>query len=183
LKITLVRHLKVDLEYEKSYDSESFTEAMEKYDTSGIIDYPDLKARDFDGPVYVSDLKRTHLTLQKKFNSKDFTVTPLIREVPLKAFRKSGKIMPRRFWQVGGRVSWFLNLHNQGETLRETIKRAEEFLSLIEREHPHEHVLVITHGVFMKVMSFVLKMKGYKGPLILRTPRNGEEFEYSKEIG
>lgn len=182
MKITLVRHLKVDLVYEDKYDSQGFNKSQEDYDNADIIEYRGIVAREFEGPVYVSDLKRTHLTLMKKFKVKDYTISPLIREVPLKAFKESTKLYKKTFWQVIGRISWFLNLKSQGEGLRDTVKRANEFIDLLERKHPKDHVLVISHGVFMKVLSFLLVKRAYKGKYIFGLAKNGEEFTYTKDL-
>lgn len=179
--LRVVRHLKVNLKYEEEYNSENFTKSQADYDAADIIEYPDMIPVDFHGPVYVSDLRRTHLTLKKKFNVAEFNITPLIREVPLKAFKDSPKVYKKAYWGIIGRVHWFLNKGTQGEDLRDTLKRANQFIDLLEEKHKNDEVLVVTHGVFMKVFSYCLKRRGFKGKYIFGLAKNGQEFVYTKD--
>jgi hypothetical protein len=76
--------------------------------------------------IYISSLQRTKETANQLFGEKDFISTKLIDEVPLCASVVSNIKLPLTFWNVSGRLQWFLNIRLQKESRKETVYRAEQ---------------------------------------------------------
>lgn len=87
MKITLIRHEKVDMAWDRNYTSVAFDTACEKYDKSPIVL---LSAKPFQTDdtkkVYISELPRTYETACRLFQKRDFLQTALLNEVPLRSF-------------------------------------------------------------------------------------------------
>ena len=161
MKITLIRHAKVNMKWEKKYDSAGFNADEARYDESPIITDKDSRLESGGRPIYVSTLKRTHDTARLLFGEDaELTETPLTREVPVSAFIKTQKKLPKNLWKAVGRTSWFLCLGSQPETRRDTRARAEKFLA--ELEAKGEDAIVVAHEVFLYSMERVLKKHGYR---------------------
>ena len=133
MKILLIRHQKVDMDWEHRCSSEEYDRACERYDGADILPvaYPQ-ETGDYTR-IYVSTLKRTMQTAEQMFPAfppSMITRTGLLDEVPLQAFRQTEK--------------------NQKETRTETKKRADQLIDLLEKEN--ENAILITHGFFMSVL-------------------------------
>ena len=63
-------------------------------------------------------------------------------------------------WNVLGRVQWFLGSARQSEKRKETIRRANMVVAILEQEN--SDCVLVTHGFFMKTLMKVLKKRGYK---------------------
>ena len=113
MKILLIRHGEVAMKWEKRYTSEEYNEACERYDMADIDILPDLKPQDTGDyeRIYVSTLKRSVQTRQQMFPyaPEEMVIqTPLLNEVPMKAFDNSAKIRPRWLYDLRGRVQWWI---------------------------------------------------------------------------
>lgn len=152
MKILLIRHQKVDMDWEHRCSSEEYDRACERYDGADILPvaYPQ-ETGDYTR-IYVSTLKRTMQTAEQMFPAfppSMITRTGLLDEVPLQAFRHTEKKYPRWIYDMLGRAQWALEKH-QKETRTETKKRADQLIDLLEKEN--ENAILITHGFFMSVL-------------------------------
>ena len=152
MKILLIRHGRVAMEWKKSYTPEAYDEACRQYDESDIVpvEHPQ-DTGDYDR-IYVSGLRRSIRTAEQMFPSAPesmITGTPLLNEVPLRAFSDDDKIRPKWVYDVIGRLQWFAG-KRQEETRSETIKRADELIGILEKNN--ENAILVTHGFFMNVL-------------------------------
>ena len=68
MKIILIRHGKVNMEWAKSYDSKGFDESQAKYDISPLFDYTGRVGRPDGYRIYISKLQRTYDTAMQIFD-------------------------------------------------------------------------------------------------------------------
>ncbi len=160
MKIYIIRHEKVDMEWHKKYNSVSYDEDCNKYDISPVITDKREKIKvSNDVTIYISALSRTYETACKLFDRRDFIRTPLISEVPLKSFKDTTKEYPTWLWNIRGRLQWLNNNKRQDETKVETIKRANDMIKQIEQAN--KDCYLVTHGFFMRTLIKELEKNGY----------------------
>lgn len=161
MKIVIIRHEKVDMAWDKSYDSVSYDLACCAYDRCSIQargrQLPDI---DNTRVIYVSELSRTYETACRLFGKREFRKTSLINEVPLRSFTDTTRKYPLWFWNFMGRLQWLLQNERQAEGKKDTLLRAAKMTSLLEKRN--EDCTVITHGFYMLSFIRVLKKRGYK---------------------
>ena len=160
MKIIIFRHEKVDMIWDKSYNSTTYDVACKNYDKCGIVsDKRDIKI-DTDKTIYISKLSRTYETASKLFGKADFIKTALLNEVPLKSFKDTEKMYPLWIWNFLGRLQWFLQNERQDEVRRKTQVRAKEMVDLLEKKN--EDCYIVSHGFYMRTLVKELKKQGYK---------------------
>lgn len=161
MKITIIRHEKVQMTWEKKYNSAGFDLACDTYDRCDIIakEKENFQMEDVQA-IYISELVRTYQTACKLYGKRDFIKTPLFNEVPLKSFKDTKHVYPLWVWNVLGRLQWLCESRRQEETKKETIERARQAIRLLEENG--EDCCVVTHGFFMRTLIGELKRKGYR---------------------
>lgn len=159
MKIVLVRHQKVNMDFKKRYSSKDYNKAWSIYDKMHIISQ-DIR-RDLKGfDLFVSELPRTHETARAMFGDVKFRVSDLLNEIPLVAFSDNLKKFPKGIADVVGRIQWYLNSKRQPERRRETEKRAKRTIDYIEKHT--DKAYVVTHGFYMISLVRELRRRGYK---------------------
>lgn len=160
MKIIIIRHEKVDMTWEKKYNSVTYDLACNKYDESPIVlSDKEYSKKDDAKTVYISELSRTYETACRLFSKEVFIKTALLNEVPLKSFKDTNKMYPLWIWNFVGRVQWLLESNRQAESKKKTIIRAKEMIKLLEENQ--EDCYLVTHGFFMRVLIKELKKRGY----------------------
>lgn len=171
MKLTLIRHGKVNMTYEKAYDTASYNVAQNGYDEADIFPVPaqaaDAKLREAILPMgdaprlkfYISTLPRTRQTLLGLYGGVPYIETPLLKEVPLVASFDTDKKIPRAIWRGLGRTQWFLNNPRQPESRNATRARAEELVAMLEEKN--EDAVLVTHEFFLYTLMNVLKHHGF----------------------
>ena len=86
--------------------------------------------------------------------------SPLINEVPLKSSFDTKTNMPLWFWNLTGRLQWFVNSRRQDEGHGQTRERAKEFVGLIRNDDMD--VAVVTHGFYMHTLLQEMKKQGFR---------------------
>lgn len=158
MRITIIRHGKVNMEWKKWYTSEQFDEDCARYDRCPICPV-DNKEEITAADVYISTLKRSRQTAEQLFGDKTFLETELLNEVPLKSFCDCKVPLPLWMWNVGGRLQWMMQSKRQTERKTDTQKRAKRLVeNLIE--HDRDCILV-SHGFFMRTLIAELKRQGF----------------------
>lgn len=161
MRIEIIRHQKVNMEWASKYNASSYDLACQTYDQSPIITQ-DTKLQipsNYPTKIYISELSRTYETAYQLFGERDFIKTNLLNEVPLRSFHDFHHLLPVTLWNVMGRLQWFIGSQRQSESKRQTIKRAQKLLELLESAH--EDCCLVTHGFFMHTLLKVLKKQGY----------------------
>lgn len=152
MKVLLIRHGKVAMEWKKTYTSEEYDKARSMYDEAGIVPIEHPQETGDYTRIYSSSLKRAILTAEQMFPSAPesmFTCTHLLNEVPLRSFSDTKKHHQRWVYDVMGRIQWVTG-RRQIETRAETRRRAGELIELLEKNN--ENAILITHGFFMNVL-------------------------------
>lgn len=158
MKITIIRHGKVDMEWKKWYTSEQFDEDCTKYDISPIAPVDDKEEMTIVS-IYISTLKRSRQTAEQLFGDKTFLETELLDEVPLKSFCDCKVLLPLWMWNVGGRLQWMMQSRRQPERKADTQKRAKRLIeNLIEQ---NRDCILVSHGFFMRTLIAELKRQGF----------------------
>lgn len=161
MKIVIIRHAKVNMKWEKKYDSKQYDLACKKYDESEIVPISEIMSiKDSADMVYISDLPRSYETACQLFGRRDFCRTSLVNEVPSRSFKDTDKKYPLWIWKSVSRIQWFFNSKRQPETREETIIRARKTIELVENNN--EDCFIITHGFYMRTLVKELRSKGYK---------------------
>ncbi len=160
MRAIIIRHGKVDFQWSKWSTSEQFNKDCKMYDEAPILsqlsDVPQINYQN----IYTSSLQRSRETAKQLFGEKDFISTKLLDEVPLCASVASNKKLPLIFWNVSGRLQWFLNIYSQKECRKETIYRAERFIEIITKKN--SDCIIVTHGFFMHTLLSQMKKQGFQ---------------------
>ena len=172
MRAIIIRHGKVDFQWRKWSTSEQFNKDCKMYDEAAIFsllsDVPQINYQN----IYTSSLQRSRETANQLFGEKDFISTKLLDEVPLCASVTSNKKLPFIFWNVSGRLQWFLNIHSQKECRKETIYRAEQFIEMILRKN--NNCIIVTHGFFMHTLLSQMKRQAFQISHTRLSYSNGE---------
>lgn len=159
MKIVVIRHAKVNMKWERRYNSVGFDEACKKYDNSPIDTIDKKYNVEGNSIIYISGLSRTRETALKLFGKKKFYKSELLNEVPIRSYKDTNKKIPLAIWNVMGRVQWFLDNARQIETRAQTRKRAEKAASMIEKNN--KDCYIVTHGMFMRTFLHELEKRGF----------------------
>ena len=104
MKITIIRHGKVDMKWKKWYTCEQFDKDCSNYDSSPICLIDEKIENNIEDDIYISTLKRSRETAERLFGEKEFIETELLNEVPLKSCLNCKMSLPLWFWNIFGRV-------------------------------------------------------------------------------
>lgn len=160
MKITMIRHGKVNMNWKKWCTSEEFDRDCEKYDNAPIHCIEESMQQDVVEDIYISTLTRTRETATQLFGEQEFLTTELLNEVPLKSFFSCKIPVPLWIWNVGGRLQWLLQKKRQPERRRETEQRADALIEkLVERDRD---CILVSHGFFMRTLQKELGKYGFQ---------------------
>ena len=172
MKVIIIRHGTVAYDWVRTYSSSEFDKACIQYDKAPIMrmsyDIPDFDAQQ----VYVSTLPRSRDTALEIFGNKDFICTELADEVPLGSSFNCRIELPLWFWNITGRVQWFLNFNRQTEGRKETKARARKFVELLNTDVSDS--AVITHGFYMLTLVKEMRKAGFRISRSGRKYKNGD---------
>lgn len=158
MKIIMIRHAKVDMAWDKSYDSEGWDAANKTYDESPIKEVKEhLKSEGFR--VYISTLPRTRATAKGLLGECELMETPLLNEVPNRAAVDTSLKLPKWSWVACGRIEWYFNSSRQPETKRKTRERAEKLVKMLVEKN--EDCVLITHEFYLYTLESVLAKHGF----------------------
>ena len=144
MKIIVIRHAAVNMQWEKKYTSYGFDRACRLYETSHIKVDESVRQYTDDRPVYVSTAIRTQETARLLFGDKEFVITPLLDETPLRSWKDTDRYYSLNFWNAVGRLQWLFNIKRQPETNRETRQRAKKLIHMLVIKD--EDCIPISHG-------------------------------------
>ena len=110
--------------------------------------------------IYVSELSRSKDTAKILFPNEEYFESQLINEVPLKSSFDTKMNMPLWFWNLTGRLQWFVNSRRQDKGHGKTKERAKEFVVMIRNDDMD--VAVVTHGFYMHSLLQEMKKAGFR---------------------
>ncbi len=159
MKITIIRHGKVNMQWKKWCTSKQFDIECENYDSASIYPVSEDMAGNVSEDIYISTLKRSRETATQLFGEKEFLETGLLNEVPLKSCFHCKVKLPLWVWNVGGRMQWLFQRKRQVEKREETQKRADALIEkLVQR---NRDCILVSHGFFMRTLLKELKKYGF----------------------
>jgi broad specificity phosphatase PhoE len=153
--IYLLRHFEVIDSSDRMMDSKHFDSWVNEYDTFDLV-YTDVLIPSVH-QIYCSSLQRCIKTAQ--YLNLDVQITDDLVEVDAKAAFKISYKLPKILWLLIDRFLWYFNLSTH-EKHRETIQRAENFIDHIDHS---KDTLIVSHGLFLKVLIKRLNRRGYEG--------------------
>ena len=159
MKITIIRHGKVDMKWKQWCTSEQFDKDCSNYDSSPICLIDEKIENNIGDDIYISTLKRSRETAEQLFGEKEFIETDLLNEVPLKSCLDCKISLPLWFWNIFGRVQWILGNNRQLEVKTETKKRADQLIERLLQEN--KNCILISHGFYMRTLVNELQQYGF----------------------
>ena len=160
MRLVIIRHAEVDFCWSRRCTSELFDSECRKYDLFPIKNVSYKIPKNVYRKIYVSEYSRSQDTAKKLFPNGEYFESGLINEVPLKSSFDTKVNMPLWFWNLTGRLQWFVNSGRQVEGRRQTRDRAKEFVEMIRNDDMD--VAVVTHGFFMHTLLKEMKKVGFK---------------------
>jgi broad specificity phosphatase PhoE len=177
--IGLVRHFKVTFKPDQKWmTSDQFNQWVEQYDKSDIRSTGNFGNGLKWDVCHCSDLSRAIGTAEIIYKG-HITRTDQLREIGVQSVNHSRIRLHYYIWLFLGRVAWYLSHKSQKETRNETLLRAREVINKLEENYKESSVLVVSHGVFMRLLIQELKRRGYKGKGFIK-PENGKVYKYQK---
>ncbi len=179
MKAVIIRHAEVDFKWSRRCSSNVFDSDCSGYDSAMI------KGESYRVPmigyqrIYISELSRSRDTAKILFPDRDYLVTALINEVPLRSSFDTKKKMPLWFWNISGRLQWFFNSPRQIEGRSSTKERARQFAAMVGDENMD--CAVITHGFFMHTLLYEMKKAGFTVNGSSAEYKNGEYIIAQKD--
>jgi len=179
MKITVIRHEKVDYHWKILYRPQGVVCAFRAYDESPVIPRT-ADTISTNAPIYISELRRTYETAVKIFGKKQFIRSPLFNEVPIRPFTDMDIFIPTVVWDGIGRLQWKFKNSRQPEKRPETWSRANRAVDFLEAAN--EDCYVISHAFYMRSLIHVLKQRGYHGKFGMLWIHNLQRFVFSKDL-
>ena len=175
MKIVLIRHGRVLLDWERRCDSAAFDRSNRLYDEASIAPLPAMSIP--IEKVYISELPRTTATAAFLTGKKSIERTGLINEVPLGSFIDTKLRLPLWLWNAASTIQWIRNASRAREPRRETSRRVAAFIDLLASRG--EDCIVVGHGMYFYQMMLALRGRGFRGR-IHRRMENGEVLEFER---
>ncbi len=175
MKIYLMRHYKVKMDYQERYDSSGYMRDSIEYNQRDV--YPGEPSAPAGGRLYASCMKRAIRTAQLAFG-KTPQILPGIHEVTMKNCVVTTRQKSFIWWEAMARLHWFFNNPSQYETRHETFARLATALDYVEAQG--EDATLVMHGHAMRCMAYILKKRGYRGKYILNA-KNGAVYCYQRD--
>ncbi len=160
IKVILIRHCKVKYDWRSFYSSAEFDRACRDYDRAPIEAAKPSVIQEAVGAVYISRLERSKSTALCFFGKAKLKQTELLDEVPLKSGFDTELRLPLWFWNLTGRIQWFLNHPRQVEARRLTEQRARKLVAKVCGAG--EDCILVTHGFYMHTLAKEFKKAGFK---------------------
>ena len=181
MKITIIRHARVDYHFPYGFKPEGQIAAAHHYDWAPVIKAGAYSIKTAS-PVYISKLRRSRDTATLIFGEREFTESELFNEVPLLPFTRMKIWLPGFVWDIGGRLSWNFSGGEQPELKRETRKRADKAIDLLETAEiaGTKECYLVSHAFFMHTLFRQLRKRGYSGNSSRLRIDNLQQFVFTK---
>ena len=176
MRITIIRHARVDFVFPGSFGPQGQIEASRGYNESPI-DPSGIKPVETDDAVFISELRRSRETAQVMFGDRPMICSELFNEVPLVPFTSVNIRLPALVWDVFGRIAWNFKNGNQPEQKAQTRARADRAIDRIEEVG--RDCYVITHAFFIRTLFRQLRKRGYTTASRMGMIQNLEHFEFT----
>lgn len=160
MKIILIQQAETDMNWDARYDSTSYERAVGEELGRGIAPLPVRRGDASAYRVYTGTTRAASETAELLFDLPEPPErTPLLDDVPLRAFRDTETPRPLWMWRALGRAQWALGGGRQPEDRRTTARRAEQLADLLEAGD--RDCVVICRGLTMTALKAALRRRGY----------------------
>ena len=160
MKIILIRQAETDFRWEKTYDAAGFEQALEAERNSAALPYSGRRSDGSAYRVYTGTSRAAGETAEMLFALSEPPIrTPLLDDVPLRAFRDTEKQYSLRRWQLAGEAQWAVGSPRQPERRADTLRRAGELVDLLEAEG--RDCVLICRGLVLSALKSTLRSRGY----------------------
>ena len=174
MKVILIRHCKVKYDWRSFYSSAEFDRACREYDRAPIEVAKPSAIHEAVGAVYISRLERSKSTALCLYHKAEAKETGLLDEVPLRSGFDTKLRLPLWFWNLTGRIQWFLNHPRQAESRRLTERRARKLVGKVSAAG--EDCVLITHGFYMHTLIKEFQKSGFQTKQQRAHYQNGQEI-------
>lgn len=158
MKVVIIRHGKVNMQWRKWYTSKQYDRDCANYDFADIVSIGGLP-KNVAADIYISTLKRSRQTAEQLFGEGSFLETDLLNEVPLNSFCDCNVLLPLWIWNVMGRLQWLWQSSRQQEGRVATGKRAAQLIAgLIKKD---KDCILVSHGFYMRTLVKELRRQGF----------------------
>ena len=176
MKISLVRHFKVDVDHgDKLLSSKEYIDVMTEYDSLDVIPC-EVNLRDVEwNKCYSSNLPRAIRTAETIYDG-HIIIDELIREVDIRLEEEIAGEYNYMDWTIHSIFGWLQNKDYVSENIDDTRKRVIEFLDLLEKNTDNDDkVILVCHGLVMRVLEEELRKRGFRGDTVV-SPDNGDLY-------
>ena len=180
MKIGLVRHFKVDMDTgDGLMNIDEYNDLVREYDISDVIE-TDVDLREIGwNKVYASDMKRAIITARTIYKG-DIIQDKLIREVDVRIRQGYEDRSSYMEWSIHSLIGWAGDRDYVCEKISDTRNRVNEFLDkLLVDLDEDDKVLLVCHGLVMRVIKEELEARGFTGEDII-APKNGDLYLIKK---
>ncbi len=172
MRVVIIRHAEVDFCWSRRCTSEGFDSECSGYDSAPIKEISFQIPKIEYQRLFISELSRSLSTAGQLFPEKEYIESGLVNEVPLRSAFDTKKKFPLWFWNVNGRLQWFMNNRRQTEGRDQTRERARQFVTMMSNSNTD--CAVITHGFFMHTLLSEMKKAGFRTDRSSVGYKNGE---------
>lgn len=169
-----MRHYKVKMTFQSHCDSAGYTRDELQYNECDVYDQGRQPLT--TDVLYASSMQRAQQTARLAFGQ-EAAILENVQEVTFKSHKDTERKLPLKWWNIMARLHWLFNSSSQYETRKQTVQRLSHALDNLEV--CGEDATVVMHGFVMRVMAILLKLRGYRGPLIIYA-KNGMRYCYRK---
>ena len=160
MKIILVQQAASDMEWDAKYDTASFEQAVETECGCTAADVSVRRSSASAYRIYTGTSRAAMETAQLLFETDEPPeATPLLDDVPVRAFRDSEKPLPVWLWRAMAEAQWRSGSSRQPETKKETEQRVRQLTDRLEAED--RDCIVICRGLTMTALKSVLRRRGF----------------------
>ena len=160
MKIILVQQAAADMEWDTKYDSASFERAAEAERGCAAAAVSARRSSASAYRVYTGTSRASAETAELLFETDaPAEATPLLDDVPVRAFRDSVKPLPLWLWRAMAEAQWRSGSSRQPETKKETERRVGQLADRLEAEE--RDCIVICRGLTMTALKSVLRRRGF----------------------
>ena len=160
MKIILICQAGTDMVWGSRYDAASFECAIETERGCSAVGGSVRRIDASAYRVYTGTSRACMQTAEILFErTGPIEATPLLADVPIRAFRDTGKALPLWLWDAMGEAQWRADSRRQGETRYQTERRVEKLADRLEAES--KDCIVICRGLTLAALKTVLRRRGF----------------------
>ncbi len=160
MKIILIRQADADMTWDARYDAASFERTVGKQRECAAVRVSVSRSDASSYRIYTGTGRTARETAELLFTfSEPPEATPLLDDVPLRAFRNTETPLPLWLWRAMAEVQWRVGDRRQGESKKDAERRVGQLADRIETEE--QDCVIICGGLTMTALRSVLRRRGF----------------------